>query len=101
MPLVTVKEKFQVTIPAKLRDRIKIQIGDLLEVSVHEEGLLLRPKEVVDRKAIADQVDTILRDTPIDPVDEGKSEDDLMEESIADVDESRHRLQRPCRRRAY
>ena len=61
MPLVTVKDKFQVTIPAKLRDQIKIQIGDLLEVSVHEEGLLLRPKEIVDRKAIADQVDAISR----------------------------------------
>ena len=89
MPLVTVKDKFQVTIPAKLRDRIKIQIGDLLEVSVHEEGLLLRPKEVVDRKAVADQVEAILRDAPVDSEDQGKSEDDIMEESIADVAASR------------
>jgi AbrB family looped-hinge helix DNA binding protein len=89
MPLVTVKDKFQVTIPAKLRERIKIQIGDLLEVSVHEEGLLLRPKEVVDRKAIADQVEAILRDAPADPEDRGKSEDDIMSESIADVAASR------------
>ena len=97
MPLVTVKDKFQVTIPAKLRDRIKIQIGDLLEVSVHEEGLLLRPKEVVDRKAIADQVDAILRDAPVDPEDRGKSEDDIMEESIADVAESRSARRRSDR----
>lgn len=97
MPLVTVKEKFQVTIPAKLRDRIKIQIGDLLEVSVHEEGLLLRPKEVVDRKAIADQVDAILRDTPVDPGDRGKSEDDIMEESNADVAASRSARRRSNR----
>lgn len=89
MPLVTVKDKFQVTIPAKLRDRIKIQIGDLLEVSVHEEGLLLRPKEVVDRKAIADQVEALLRDAPVDPEDQGKSEEEILEESIADVAASR------------
>ena len=89
MPLVTVKDKFQVTIPAKLRDRIKIQIGDLLEVSVHEEGLLLRPKEVVDRSAIADQVEAILKETPTDPEDRGKAEDEIMEESIADVAASR------------
>ena len=89
MPLVTVKDKFQVTIPAKLRDRIKIQIGDLLEVSVHEEGLLLRPKEVVDKKAIADQVEALLRDAPVDPEDQGKSEEEILEESIADVAASR------------
>ena len=89
MPLVTVKDKFQVTIPAKLRDRIKIQIGDLLEVSVHEEGLLLRPKEVVDKKAIADQVEALLRDAPVDPEDQGKSEEEILEESIADVATSR------------
>lgn len=97
MPLVTVKDKFQVTIPAKLRDRIKIQIGDLLEVSVHEEGLLLRPKEVVDRKAIADQADAILRDAPVDPEDRGKSEEDIMEESIADVAASRSARRRSDR----
>lgn len=89
MPLVTVKDKFQVTIPAKLRDRIKIQIGDLLEVSIHEEGLLLRPKEVVDKKAIADQVEALLRDAPVDPEDQGKSEEEILEESIADVAASR------------
>lgn len=89
MPLVMVKDKFQVTIPAKLRDRIKIQIGDLLEVSVHEEGLLLKPKEVVDRKAIAEQVEALLRDAPIDPEDQGKSEEEIMEQSIADVAASR------------
>ncbi len=97
MPLVTVKDKFQVTIPAKLRDRIKIQIGDLLEVSVHEEGLLLRPKEVVDRKAIADQVEAILSEAPVDPEDRGKSEDDIMEESIADVVASRSARRRSDR----
>lgn len=97
MPLVTVKDKFQVTIPAKLRDRIKIQIGDLLEVSVHEEGLLLRPKEVVDRKAVADQVEAILRETPADPDDQGKAEEAIIEESIADVAAARSARRRSDR----
>ena len=30
MPLVTVKDKFQVTIPAKLRERVPLCVGDLL-----------------------------------------------------------------------
>lgn len=89
MPLVTVKGKFQVTIPAKLRDRIKIQVGDLLEVSVHEEGPLLRPKEVVDRKGIVEQVEALLRDAPIDPENQDKSEEEITEQSIADIEASR------------
>lgn len=97
MPLVTVKDKFQVTIPARLRDRVKIQIGDLLEVSVHEEGLLLRPKEVVDRKAVADQVAAVLNETPIDPEDQGKAEEAIIEDAIADVATSRSARRRSDR----
>jgi AbrB family looped-hinge helix DNA binding protein len=35
MTLITVKDKFQVTIPAKLRERIGVRVGDLMEATVH------------------------------------------------------------------
>ena len=41
MPLVKVKDKFQVTIPADIRKAIKLDIGDLLEAELREEGILL------------------------------------------------------------
>lgn len=53
MPLITVKPKFQVTIPAKLRERINLHEGDIMEATIVEDGILLRPKEVVDRDAAA------------------------------------------------
>lgn len=46
--LVRVKEKYQVTIPAQLREIIPLQTGDYLEASVYQDGILLRPKHLVD-----------------------------------------------------
>jgi AbrB family looped-hinge helix DNA binding protein len=40
---VKVKRKGQVTIPAELRQQLKIEEGSLLEVRAHDEGILLVP----------------------------------------------------------
>ena len=50
MPIVTVKNKFQVVIPAKVRDEIGIEVGDLLEAKVEKGKVTLTPKSVVDRQ---------------------------------------------------
>ena len=49
MPLVTVKSKFQVTIPARLRKGIDLREGDIMEATLVGDGILFRPKQVVDR----------------------------------------------------
>ena len=46
--LVRVKDKYQVTIPAQLREIIPLHTGDYLEASVYQDGILLRPKHLVD-----------------------------------------------------
>lgn len=46
--LVRVKEKYQVTIPARLRELVQFHTGDYLEASVYQDGILLRPKHLVD-----------------------------------------------------
>lgn len=51
--IVTVKPRFQVTIPAKLRRGLNLHEGDLMEATVVGDGILFRPK-VVDRNAAAD-----------------------------------------------
>ena len=51
MPLVTVKTKFQVTIPRKLREQLDIDTGDLLEAEIQDGKIVLTPKTVVDREA--------------------------------------------------
>ncbi len=43
MSNVKVKRKGQVTIPAELRQRLRLEEGSLLEVREHEKGILLTP----------------------------------------------------------
>ena len=95
MSLVTVKPKFQVTIPAKLRDRIDLHEGDLMEATIVEGGILLRPKEVVDRNAVTDRIESILRDTKPSPEDAGRSEDEIMEDTVADIAKARKQRRKP------
>lgn len=91
MPSVTVKDKFQVTIPAGLRRRIGVKVGDLLEATVHEDGILLRPKAVVDREVVAAELERVLHDAAVAPEDEGRSEKAILEDAVADVAEARDR----------
>ena len=49
MPLVKVKEKFQITLPAELRAGLHLAVGDLLEATLQGQTIVLKPKDVVDR----------------------------------------------------
>ena len=49
LPLVKVKEKFQITLPAELREVLHLAVGDLLEATIEENVIVLKPKIVVDR----------------------------------------------------
>ena len=50
MPLVKVKEKYQVTLPASVRQKVGLAVGDLLEANVEGKKITLTPKSVVDRE---------------------------------------------------
>ncbi len=50
MPLVKVKEKYQVTLPAVVRQKAGLAVGDLLEATVEGTKITLTPKSVVDRE---------------------------------------------------
>jgi AbrB family looped-hinge helix DNA binding protein len=52
MPLVKVKEKFQVTIPTALRKAVRLSVGDLLEAEAKGNTIVLKPKTLVDREAV-------------------------------------------------
>ena len=89
MPLVTVKSKFQVTIPARLRKGIDLREGDIMEATLMGDGILFRPKQVVDRDAAADRIAaTVSAGRPL-PEDVGRTEDEIMEDTIADIADSR------------
>jgi AbrB family looped-hinge helix DNA binding protein len=50
MPLVKVKEKYQVTLPASVRQKAGVAVGDLLEAKVQGKKITLTPKRVIDRE---------------------------------------------------
>jgi len=49
LPLVKVKEKFQITLPVELRKVLHLAVGDLLEATIQGQTIVLKPKDVVDR----------------------------------------------------
>ena len=89
MPFVTVKPKFQVTIPARLRRDIDLREGDIMEATLVGDGILFRPKEVVDRDAAADRIAARFAAAPTASEDLGRSEDEIVRDSIAEISASR------------
>ncbi len=87
MSLVMVKDKFQVTIPAQLRQELDLKVGDMLEAVIEGGRIVLRPKIVVDRAAIADRLHNVLAqvDEPKDEAEEAR----VMDEVIAEIDAMR------------
>jgi AbrB family looped-hinge helix DNA binding protein len=59
MPLVRVKQKFQVTIPDDVRKQAGLEVGDFLEASTKGNVITLKPKTVVDRHP---EIDARLRE---------------------------------------
>lgn len=57
MLLVKVTDKYQVTLPVRVRQQAGVAVGDLLEARVEGKKITLVPKRVVDRelaRALAD-----------------------------------------------
>jgi len=84
LPLVKVKEKFQVTIPTELREALHLTVGDLLEATIENETIVLKPKAVVDRTAAWDRVIAVLDrvHAQLPPSDKDPKEE---EEEIAEI----------------
>lgn len=61
-PLVTIKPKFQVTLPVDLRAELHLEEGDLLEATVENRSIVLKPKVVVDRDHVEAAIAEGLRD---------------------------------------
>ena len=47
MPIVKVKENFQVTLPVSVRKKYKIAVGDYVEAEDAKEGIMIKPVKLV------------------------------------------------------
>jgi AbrB family looped-hinge helix DNA binding protein len=72
MSIVTVKNKYQVVIPQRVRKQIGVAVGDILEAKVERGRITLTPKAVVDR-AIGEALEDVRKGRvrgPFNTVDE-------------------------------
>ena len=56
MSIVTVKNKYQIVIPLIVREKIGLNVGDVLEAKIERGKITLTPKALVDR-GIAQSLD--------------------------------------------
>ncbi len=71
MPLVKVKNKYQVTLPTAVREKAGITIGDLLEATAEKGRITLIPKTVIDR-GIAEGLEDITKGRVYGPFSTGE-----------------------------
>ncbi|MCD6320825.1 AbrB/MazE/SpoVT family DNA-binding domain-containing protein [Candidatus Bipolaricaulota bacterium] len=78
MPLVKVKEKFQITIPASIRKKLGLKVGDYLKLEESGDSIVLRPVAVIDKRKrealerlerVLEQVQQKLEDIPEEEVE--------------------------------
>jgi AbrB family looped-hinge helix DNA binding protein len=50
MALVRLLRGGQITLPAEMRQKLRVKAGDYLEAEVEERGILLKPVSVVNRE---------------------------------------------------
>ncbi len=50
MEVVTVKTKFQIVIPQRIREQAQVDIGDILEARVENGKITFTPKSLIDRR---------------------------------------------------
>jgi len=89
MPLVKIKEKFQVTIPASIRKAADLDIGDFLEAEIREDGILLIPKTITDRTVLLKKFRAVFSEPVPDKAFAGQSEEALMTIANKAVKETR------------
>lgn len=92
MALVRSRERAQITLPQEVRDALKVKQGDHLEAELVEGGVLLRPVAVVDRDAARARLRaSIARGSRWAGPGPEPSEDELMAEIAAEIEEDRRK----------
>ena len=98
MPLVKVKEKFQITLPAELREALHLAVGDLSEATIQDNVIVLKPKAVVDRTEAWNGVIDVVERVHAKQQRSTKNPKEQEEEIARDIQEYRKHHARPPHR---
>jgi AbrB family looped-hinge helix DNA binding protein len=99
MTLIKIRERAQITLPAKVRKALKIEQGDYLEAELVEGGVMLKPVALVDRGVARARLEALLRGSRYVGPEPEPSEDEVMEEAVRAVKETRRELAKERRAR--
>jgi antitoxin MazE len=93
MSLVKIKRFSQVTLPPDVRKRFNLNEGDYLEAEAVEEGILLKPVAVIERKKAWSRLFTVLDSVEEQKVKSRKSakkEEEEIARMVKDYRKQRH-----------
>ncbi|MBF0424857.1 MAG: AbrB/MazE/SpoVT family DNA-binding domain-containing protein [Magnetococcales bacterium] len=79
MASIRVTRRFQVTIPARVREAIPVGIGDMLEAKAEEGRIVFTPVAVVSKRATG-RLDALFARIPDRPHEEEKIMEDVRVE---------------------
>ena len=46
--IVRIRKRFQITIPRRIREKLKIGVGDVVEMAIRNGKIILSPKKLID-----------------------------------------------------
>lgn len=89
MPLVKIKEKYQVTLPAEIREKLALKVGDLLEVDLKDKNIVLKPKTLIDKNQAWERLLAVLE--KVHQQNKGVDPAQVERDVIAAIHKVRHR----------
>lgn len=89
MPLVKVKQRYQITIPASIRGKVPLGVGDMLDVTISKDGILLKPQTILERKKVAGKLRKAFAAINEKSPYARMSDEEIMEEAIGIVGQVR------------
>jgi AbrB family looped-hinge helix DNA binding protein len=89
MPLVKIKEKYQVTLPVEIRERLALKVGDLLEVDLKDKDIVFKPKTLIDKNQAWERLMAVLE--KVHQQNKGVDPAEVERDVIAAIQKVRHR----------
>jgi len=89
MSLVKVKEKYQITIPSEIRDKLSLKVGDILEANLENSQIVLKPKILVDKSEMWERLFGVL--DRVHPKNNQFKPEEVEQDVLEAISESRQR----------